>query len=136
MQVLKQVNELPTPTWNHLEINGIDIEVPAVEALDAAVLEGRFEGATCEPPVGGAGVEAQGWLEAAAGEVCRVEVPAGEVADEPIVVDMAQVARAAFVLDVVVGAGAQASVVLVGLSLIHISEPTRLASVSRMPSSA
>ena len=45
MQVLKQVNELPTPTWNHLEINGIDIEVPAVEALDAAVLEGRFEGA-------------------------------------------------------------------------------------------
>ena len=114
MQVLKQVNELPTPTWNHLEINGIDIEVPAVEALDAAVLEGRFEGATCEPPVGGAGVEAQGWFEAAAGEVCRVEVPAGEVADEPIVVDMAQVARAAFVLDVVVGAGAQASVVLVG----------------------
>ena len=105
MQVLKQVNELPTPTWNHLEINGIDIEVPVAEGA-AEVVEGRFEGATCEPPVGGAGGQAQAWLEAAAGEVCRVEVPAGEVADEPIVVDMAQVARAAFVLDVVVGAGA------------------------------
>ena len=119
-QVLKQVNELPTPTWNHLEINGIDIEVPTVADADeaeaelAAEAEERFAGAACEPPVGGAGEQAQAWLEAAAGEVCRVEVTPGETEGEPIVVDMAQVARASFALDVVIGAGAQASVVLVG----------------------
>lgn len=33
--ILKQANELPSPTWNHLEINGIDLEVPAVEGFDA-----------------------------------------------------------------------------------------------------
>ncbi len=113
-QVLKQVNELPTPTWNHLEINGIDIEVPAVEAAQASEAEERFAAASCVPPVGGAGQQAQAWLEAAAGEVCRVEVAPGEVAGEPIVVDMEQVARMAFALDVTLGAGAQASVVLVG----------------------
>ena len=115
MQVLKQVNELPTPTWNHLEINGIDIEVPEVEAAEAAEeASERFAGSSAQPPVGGAGAQAQAWLEAAAGEVCGVEVAPGEVAAEPIVVDMAQVAQAAFALDVVIGAGAQASLVLVG----------------------
>ena len=114
MQVLKQVNELPTPTWNHLEINGIDVEVPVVEGTSVPQAEGRFANAAAEPPVGGAGAAAQAWLEAAAGEVCTAEVAPGEVAPEPIVVDMAQVARAAFALDVVIGAGAQASVVLVG----------------------
>ncbi len=115
MLVLKQVNELPTPTWNHLEINGIDIEVPAVEAAEEAdEAAERFAGASVQPPVGGAGEAAQAWLEAAAGEVCRVEVAPGEVAAEPVVVDMAQVAQAAFALDVVIGAGAEACVVLVG----------------------
>ena len=116
-QILKQVNELPTPTWNHLEINGIDVEVPAASAAEQGdQAPERFAGAAVVPPVGGAGQEAQAWLEAMAGEVCSVEVAPGEVAAEPIVVDMAQVAQAAFALDVTVGAGAQASVVLVGNS--------------------
>lgn len=115
-QTLRQVNELPSPTWNRLEINGIDIEVPAPPAPAAgAPAQGeRFSLADPRPPVGGAGLQAQEWLEAAAGEVRTVRVAPGQTAREPIVVDLALAGRAAFALDVELGAGARAGVVLVG----------------------
>lgn len=105
--VLNNVNELPSPTWNHLAINSIQLNVPAVEGFDAAAQK-------AEGPTMGAGPQATAWLDAAAGGVRTVQVPAGAVAAEPVVVDLAADENPVQSLDVTVGEGAQVQLVLVG----------------------
>ena len=41
--VLRRVNELPAPTWNHLEINGCELVVPSVEGFVERAGHGAVE---------------------------------------------------------------------------------------------
>lgn len=131
-QVLAGANGLPSPTWNHLDINDVDLVVPAVSGFDAAAVQNTngekgtccesaetsaapgFDAAPREGAVGGMGALAGAWLRAAAsadGRVRRVEVPAGARAGEPVCVAVAPGAVEA--LELAVGAGASAQLVLV-----------------------
>lgn len=105
--VIARANELPSPTWNKLSINSIDLDVPAV-AQASPQEPGRL--------AGGMGPDAASWIAGAAGGVERVELPQGGRPAE-LVVDLGELpagaGAGARALDVRVAPGAEARVVLV-----------------------
>lgn len=108
--VLDRVNELPTPTWNHLDINAIQLEVPrhvSARGLEEAALAASGSEVPC-----GMGADATVWLEASATDRRAVEVAPGSKAQGPIVVDLAREDAPVQVLDVRLGAGSSASLAL------------------------
>lgn len=77
---LTGVNELPSPTWNHLDINGHDVDVPYAPAGRADMAREAAFGLA-----DGLGAEAAAWVRGAAkSKDAPVEVAAGETYDEVI----------------------------------------------------
>ncbi len=108
--VLDRVNELPSPTWNHLDINAIQLEVPrdvSVRRLEEAALS-----LATSPVVCGMGADAQVWIEASSADRRSVEVAPDAVAREPIVVDLARKGAPVQTLDLHLGTNAEADLVL------------------------
>lgn len=126
---LTRVNELPSPTWNRLAINNCTLNVPvpaqgadevARVAADAAA---AYVKRPCEQSLeersglrSGLGAAAQAWLEAAASQRVRVDVPARVTQEEPIEVVVRGEAGEVAVSDVTLGEGARAQVVVVATS--------------------
>ena len=95
---LTRVNELPSPTWNRLDINGHTLEVPtdalhdeqalAKVAADAAA---AYVKRPCEQSMeersglrSGVGAAAQAWLEAACSNPASIAVTDARTSREPI----------------------------------------------------
>lgn len=100
-RVLEHVNEPPSPTWNHLGINGISLSVPEV-SCDAAV----------PASTGGMGSDAALWLETASGGRRIVEVAPDVDECDCIVVDLARDGGPIRALDLCMGEGSSARLVL------------------------
>lgn len=106
-QVIARANELPSPTWNKLSINSIDLAVPEVAGPAPEELPARA--------AGGMGEGAAGWIARAAGGVARAELP-GADGSHDLVLDLGELPEgpaAAQALDIAVAPGADARVVLV-----------------------
>lgn len=100
-RVLDHVNEPPSPTWNHLGINGISLGVPGTSC-----------GAAAPAPAGGMGADAALWLEAASGERRVVEIAPNVDEHDCIVVDLARGGGPVQTLDLRMGEGSSARLVL------------------------
>ena len=104
---LERVNVAPAQTWNRLRTNDITLTVPARSRKGDVYfsLPRLFEGVEC-----GMGREVTDWVESQAKGARYVEVPRGEVREEPIVVAVG----AGDVADtgVMVRAGAEATIVV------------------------
>lgn len=109
--VLDRVNELPTPTWNHLDINGIQLDVPQF-ATDRELEEAAIAAEASDIPCG-MGLSASIWMDANAGERRVVEIGPYERRSEPVVLDLGALENPVQLLDVVVDDGASAQIVLV-----------------------
>ena len=108
---LERVNVAPAQTWNRLRTNDITLTVPAHGRKGDVYfsLPRLFEGVEC-----GMGREVTDWMESQAKGARYVEVPRGEVREEPIVVavgagdvaDTGVMVRSGAEVTIVVAAGA------------------------------
>ena len=125
---LTGVNELPSPTWNHLDINGRELDVPFAPASRADVAREAAFGLA-----GGLGAEAAAWIRGAAkSKDAPVEVASGEEYAEVILPGQASDGSlAATSREVRVAAGATADVAVVATGE-KAGEPRTLASRLRL----
>lgn len=107
-QKLTGVNELPSPTWNHLSINNCEIEVPERPVATADEAREAAEGLA-----GGMGRQAAAWLwQAARTRRQRIEVKDGQTLAEPVVVALGDEDGVAST-ELVLGEGSSAEVAVV-----------------------
>ena len=99
---LSRINTPPAQTWNYLRTNDITLEVPFHSRKGDVyfALPRLFEGIEC-----GMGDQVTDWVESQAADAAYVEVRAGEVRKEPIVVSSMDTG-------VMVRAGAEATIVV------------------------
>ena len=106
LRTLERINTPPAQTWNYLRANDITLTVPTRSRKGDVYfsLPRLYEGIEC-----GMGPDVTAWIESQASDADYVEVRAGEVRDEPIVVtgmDTGIMVRAGAEATVVVNAGA------------------------------
>lgn len=109
--ILDRVNELPTPTWNHLDINAIQLDVPKIAT--ARRLEEEAVAVASSSFACGMGPSATIWLDATAGKRDVVEIAPDHQEAAPVVIDLGAFDNPVQALDLVVGDRASARVALV-----------------------
>lgn len=107
---LRRVNTPPAQTWNYLRANDITLTVPKLSRKGDVyfALPQLFRKVEC-----GMGEQVTAWVTSQAADATYVEVPRGEVREEPIVVDIDSDAGNVQDTGVMVREGAEATIVVV-----------------------